>query len=185
VGVLDGEMMNMSLSKAHCPFCLTKLYECHSSAFTRELQDLVAQNACQEKKAWAQLILAFEHLGMIRRQNESPGDNLIVGGVRDVQRGIELLRLSAKQGHPQAMFPLALKYYHGISGLEKSIEKAIPLLESSLIQGHAISGAILYGIYERQGSLKKAISCWNSRQISVKATRATWLGMHMKKVPTA
>lgn len=158
VGVLNGEMM----SKKHCPFCLTKLYECHSGRlfFTRELQDLVAQNACREKKAWAQRILAFEHLGMIRRpHNESPGDNLIVGGVRDVQRGIELLRLSAKQGHPQAMYHLARKYYHGISGLEKSIEKAIPLLEASLIQGQAISGVFLYGIYKRQGSLKKAISC--------------------------
>jgi hypothetical protein len=50
-------------------------------AFTKELQELMEQNADDKQHAWAQLLLAFDHLGMFVRQVEIPGNNLIVGGV--------------------------------------------------------------------------------------------------------
>jgi hypothetical protein len=91
---------DQNLRPTHCPFCETKIYE-HGRAFTCQLQRLVARNAKEKKYAWAQLILALDHLGMIGRQVEIPGNNLIVGGVRNVSRGTKLLKQSAAQKTPR------------------------------------------------------------------------------------
>jgi len=159
----------------HCPLCQTMTHHSNGT-FTRELQELVAKNV-EKGYSWAQLLLAADHLGMTKSMINVPGNSLIVGGVRDIRRGIKLLELSAKQGNPLACYSLAQMYYHGHNGIRKSVKTALSLHRSALQSGHALSGMILYSIYEDQGNTKKAFECMELASKLGAGTASGFIGM--------